>query len=185
MTYQRSELPLCVTACLSIRLPLTLSTYLTSPSLPYWNSRLNTWNKRTRMEMRRSSVSFSTACAYYCNTLEPHCLHATSLKQHATVIITIYVSIYLWSLFLSLPFFRERGVMESAIQTMVKVFLKSSKGRESLGKKEFQNLVSSQLGNILTVRKSLLKSQNCCLYLDYVIIFHKSRQWCCVSPGQP
>ncbi|XP_005740707.1 S100 calcium binding protein U [Pundamilia nyererei] len=40
--------------------------------------------------------------------------------------------------------------MESAIQTMVKVFLKSSKGRESLGKKEFQNLVSSQLGNILT-----------------------------------
>lgn len=33
---------------------------------------------------------------------------------------------------------------------MVKVFLKSSKGKESLGKKEFQNLVSSQLGNILT-----------------------------------
>ncbi|XP_030596301.1 S100 calcium binding protein U [Archocentrus centrarchus] len=40
--------------------------------------------------------------------------------------------------------------MEGAIQTMVKVFLKSSKGKESLGKKEFQNLVSSQLGNILT-----------------------------------
>lgn len=185
MTYQRSELPLCVTACLSIRLPLTLSTYLTSPSLPYWNSRLNTWNKRTRMEMRRSSVSFSTACACYCNTLEPHCLHATSLKQHATVIIT-YLCIYLSMIIVFIsPFFREREVMESAIQTMVKVFLKSSKGRESLGKKEFQNLVSSQLGNILTVRKSLLKSQNCCLYLDYVIIFHKSRQWCCVSPGQP
>lgn len=96
--------------------------------------------------------------------------------------LSIYLSMII--VFIS-PFCREREVMESAIQTMVKVFLKSSKGRESLGKKEFQNLVSSQLGNILTVRKSLLKSQNCCLYLDYVIIFHKSRQWCCVSPGQP
>lgn len=42
--------------------------------------------------------------------------------------------------------------METAIQTVVKVFLKSAKGKESLGKKEFQNLVSSQLGNILSVR---------------------------------
>ncbi|XP_028316755.1 S100 calcium binding protein U [Gouania willdenowi] len=40
--------------------------------------------------------------------------------------------------------------MENAIQTMVKTFLKSSKGKENLGKKEFQNLVSSQLGNILS-----------------------------------
>lgn len=44
--------------------------------------------------------------------------------------------------------------MEAAIQTLVKVFLKSAKGRESLGKKEFQGLVKSQLSNILSVRKS-------------------------------
>lgn len=43
--------------------------------------------------------------------------------------------------------------MEEAIQTVVKVFLKSGKGKESLGPKDFQNLVKSQLGNILTVRK--------------------------------
>lgn len=35
---------------------------------------------------------------------------------------------------------------------MVKVFLKSSKGKESLGKKEFQTLVKTQFSNILTVR---------------------------------
>lgn len=46
--------------------------------------------------------------------------------------------------------------MEAAIQTMVKVFLKSTKGKESLGKKEFQHLVKSQLSNILSVRKSSL-----------------------------
>ncbi|XP_026204592.1 S100 calcium binding protein U [Anabas testudineus] len=40
--------------------------------------------------------------------------------------------------------------MEAAIQTVVKVFLKSTKGKESLGKKEFQTLVKSQLSNILT-----------------------------------
>ncbi|XP_041868285.1 S100 calcium binding protein U [Melanotaenia boesemani] len=40
--------------------------------------------------------------------------------------------------------------MEAAIQTMVKVYLKSSKGKESLGKKEFQKLVSGELGNILS-----------------------------------
>ncbi|XP_039978312.1 S100 calcium binding protein U [Xiphias gladius] len=40
--------------------------------------------------------------------------------------------------------------MEAAIQTMVKVFLKSTKGKESLGKKEFQSLVKSQLSNILS-----------------------------------
>ncbi|TKS88336.1 S-100 protein alpha chain [Collichthys lucidus] len=50
----------------------------------------------------------------------------------------------------------ERGVMEGAIQTMVKVFLKSTKGKESLGKKEFQDLVKDQLSNILSVRKSSL-----------------------------
>lgn len=44
--------------------------------------------------------------------------------------------------------------MEAAIQTLVKVFLKSTKGRESLGKKEFQGLVKNQLSNILSVRKS-------------------------------
>ncbi|CAJ1083328.1 S100 calcium binding protein U [Xyrichtys novacula] len=40
--------------------------------------------------------------------------------------------------------------MEGAIQTLVKVFIKSSKGKESLGKKEFQNLVKGQLSNILS-----------------------------------
>ncbi|KAG8005273.1 hypothetical protein GBF38_011254 [Nibea albiflora] len=40
--------------------------------------------------------------------------------------------------------------MEGAIQTMVKVFLKSTKGKESLGKKEFQDLVKDHLSNILT-----------------------------------
>lgn len=44
--------------------------------------------------------------------------------------------------------------MEAAIQTIVKIFLKSTKGRESLGKKEFQGLVKGQLSNILSVRKS-------------------------------
>lgn len=118
-----------------------------------------------------------------------HLNHTVSMQLPSNstqqwLLLSMYLSIYDHCFYLSL-FFREREVMESAIQTMVKVFLKSSKGRESLGKKEFQNLVSSQLGNILTVRKSLLKSQNCCLYLDYVIILNKSRQWCCVSPGQP
>ncbi|XP_061753431.1 S100 calcium binding protein U [Nerophis ophidion] len=39
--------------------------------------------------------------------------------------------------------------MEEAIQTVVKVFLKSGKGKDSLGKKDFQSLVKSQLSNIL------------------------------------
>ena len=45
--------------------------------------------------------------------------------------------------------------MEAAIQTMVTVFVKSSKGKESLGGKDFQNLVKNKLGNILTVRTLL------------------------------
>lgn len=40
--------------------------------------------------------------------------------------------------------------MEAAVQTMVKVFLSSTKGKESLGKKEFQRLVKTQLSNILS-----------------------------------
>ncbi|XP_031722173.1 S100 calcium binding protein U [Anarrhichthys ocellatus] len=40
--------------------------------------------------------------------------------------------------------------MESAIQTMVKVFIKSTKGKESLGQGQFQSLVKNQLSNILT-----------------------------------
>ncbi|XP_036001178.1 S100 calcium binding protein U [Fundulus heteroclitus] len=40
--------------------------------------------------------------------------------------------------------------MEDAIQVVVKTFLKSTKGKENLGKKQFQSLVSSQLSNILT-----------------------------------
>ncbi|KAJ8005005.1 hypothetical protein DPEC_G00142160 [Dallia pectoralis] len=40
--------------------------------------------------------------------------------------------------------------MESAINTVVSVYLKSSKGKESLGDKDFQNMVKKQLGNIMT-----------------------------------
>ncbi|XP_016133457.1 protein S100-A11-like isoform X4 [Sinocyclocheilus grahami] len=40
--------------------------------------------------------------------------------------------------------------MEAAIKTVVSVFLKSSKGKENLGGKEFQSLVKGQLKNILT-----------------------------------
>ncbi|XP_061787001.1 S100 calcium binding protein U [Nerophis lumbriciformis] len=40
--------------------------------------------------------------------------------------------------------------MEAAIQTVVQVFLKSGKGKDSLGKKDFQSLVKSQLSNILS-----------------------------------
>ncbi|XP_034401449.1 S100 calcium binding protein U [Cyclopterus lumpus] len=40
--------------------------------------------------------------------------------------------------------------MEPAIQTMVKVFMKSAKGKESLGQSQFQSLVKSQLSNILS-----------------------------------
>ncbi|XP_037329437.1 S100 calcium binding protein U [Pungitius pungitius] len=40
--------------------------------------------------------------------------------------------------------------MESAIQTIVKVFLKSTKGKESLGQSQLQGLVKSQLSNILS-----------------------------------
>lgn len=58
--------------------------------------------------------------------------------------------------------------MEAAIQTLVKVFLKSGKGKESLGKKEFQNLVKSQLSNILSVRKSSA-ALKCYQHLHYVI----------------
>ncbi|XP_068567271.1 S100 calcium binding protein U [Cebidichthys violaceus] len=50
--------------------------------------------------------------------------------------------------------------MESAIQTMVKVFLKSTKGKENLGQNQFQSLVKSQLSNILsdTDSKEAVKS---------------------------
>jgi len=46
--------------------------------------------------------------------------------------------------------------MEPAIQTMVKVFMKSTKGKDSLGQSQFQSLVKSQLSNILSVRKPSL-----------------------------
>ncbi|XP_077598996.1 S100 calcium binding protein U [Stigmatopora nigra] len=48
------------------------------------------------------------------------------------------------------PTFYERGVMEDAIQTVVKVFLKSGKGKDTLGAKDFENMVKSQLSNVLT-----------------------------------
>lgn len=47
--------------------------------------------------------------------------------------------------------FKERANMEGAIKTVVSVFLKSAKGKENLGEKDFQNLVKNQLKNILTV----------------------------------
>lgn len=50
-----------------------------------------------------------------------------------------------------LPGQRETAVMESAIQTVVGVFLKSAKGKESLGGNDFQKLVKSQLHNIMMV----------------------------------
>ncbi|XP_037548732.1 S100 calcium binding protein U [Nematolebias whitei] len=56
--------------------------------------------------------------------------------------------------------------METAIQTVVKVFLKSAKGKESVGKKDFQNLVSSQLGNILSGADSKDAVNNMCQGLD-------------------
>ncbi|KAJ8000335.1 hypothetical protein DPEC_G00203760 [Dallia pectoralis] len=40
--------------------------------------------------------------------------------------------------------------MESAIQTVVSVYLKSAKGKENLGGNDFQKLVKSQLHNIMT-----------------------------------
>jgi len=40
--------------------------------------------------------------------------------------------------------------MEAAIQTVVNVFLKSIKKKESLREKDFESLVQTQLGNILT-----------------------------------
>lgn len=46
-------------------------------------------------------------------------------------------------------------LMEAALQNIVQVYLKSSKGKEYLGRKEFQTLVSSQFSNVLTVRKTL------------------------------
>lgn len=60
--------------------------------------------------------------------------------------------------------------MEAAIQTLVKVFLKSTKGRESLGKKEFHTLVKSQLSNILSVRRPRLALR---CYLQSVIAGHR------------
>ncbi|KAL1259399.1 hypothetical protein QQF64_009976 [Cirrhinus molitorella] len=40
--------------------------------------------------------------------------------------------------------------MEGAIKTVVMQFLSSARGKESLGGKNFQKLVQSQLGNILS-----------------------------------
>lgn len=57
--------------------------------------------------------------------------------------------------------------MEAAIKTVVSVFLKSSKGKENLGGKEFQSLVKSQLKNILTVRSCILLNL-ATLYLIFI-----------------
>ncbi|MCI4395569.1 hypothetical protein PGIGA_G00182130, partial [Pangasianodon gigas] len=47
-----------------------------------------------------------------------------------------------------------RANMEGAIKTVVTVFLKSAKGKENLGGKDFQSLVKNQLKNILTDTES-------------------------------
>ncbi|XP_072530757.1 S100 calcium binding protein U [Salminus brasiliensis] len=44
--------------------------------------------------------------------------------------------------------------MEGAIKTLVSIFLKSSKGKENLGEKEFQTLVKNQMKNIMTDTES-------------------------------
>jgi len=41
--------------------------------------------------------------------------------------------------------------MEAAIQTVVKVYLKSAKGKDSMSGGDFDKLVKKQLGNILSV----------------------------------
>lgn len=46
--------------------------------------------------------------------------------------------------------------MEGAIKTVVMQYLSSARGKESLGAKSFQKLVQGQLGNILSVRSSVL-----------------------------
>ncbi|CAL9691644.1 unnamed protein product [Knipowitschia caucasica] len=56
--------------------------------------------------------------------------------------------------------------MEAAIQSLVKVYLKSSKGKENLRKKDFQNLVSSQLSNILSGTDSKEAINNMAAGLD-------------------
>ncbi|KAF4100713.1 hypothetical protein G5714_018909 [Onychostoma macrolepis] len=50
----------------------------------------------------------------------------------------------------AVPILGAKAKMEAAIKTVVNVFLKSSKGKENLGGKEFQSLVKSQLKNIVT-----------------------------------
>ena len=49
--------------------------------------------------------------------------------------------------------------MEDAIKTVVKVFVKSAKGGDSMGGKDFDNLVKKQLGNVLTVRLPSLNTR--------------------------
>ncbi|KAG5264385.1 hypothetical protein AALO_G00253210 [Alosa alosa] len=44
--------------------------------------------------------------------------------------------------------------MESAIKTVVSVYLKSAKGKENLSSKDFQGLVKNQLGGILNNAES-------------------------------
>lgn len=56
--------------------------------------------------------------------------------------------------------------MEAAIQSVVKVFLKASKGKESLGRKEFQSLVKTQLCNILSDTDSKEAVNNMAQSLD-------------------
>ncbi|XP_066539406.1 protein S100-A16 [Hoplias malabaricus] len=44
--------------------------------------------------------------------------------------------------------------MEAAIKTVVMQFVKSSRGKENLGSSNFQKLVQSQLGNIMSDTES-------------------------------
>ncbi|KAJ8343920.1 hypothetical protein SKAU_G00312490 [Synaphobranchus kaupii] len=50
----------------------------------------------------------------------------------------------------SVKLVRTAGLMESAIKTVVEVYLKSSKGKENLGPNDFQKLVKNQLHNIMS-----------------------------------
>ncbi|XP_051519691.1 S100 calcium binding protein U [Myxocyprinus asiaticus] len=56
--------------------------------------------------------------------------------------------------------------METAIKTVVGVFLKSAKGKENLGSKDFQNLVKNNLNNILMGAENNDEIKGMCQQLD-------------------
>ncbi|XP_051992010.1 S100 calcium binding protein U [Xyrauchen texanus] len=56
--------------------------------------------------------------------------------------------------------------MEAAVKTVVGVFLKSSKGKENLGSKDFQKLVKNNLNNIMTGTENNDEIKGMCKDLD-------------------